>query len=148
MCVSNCTLLAFNTYTHFASATFFLFLVAPAIQIVIEGGLNTIKQVLSSLKSCSDNPVKDNSDNLIMPVVVVKGSGRAADILAYAYTLDLSEGNAHTDAGAKDELRLRKNIMLRMPGMTVAQQLSIFHNVKLCMDKKEYVCTVFCNFTK
>ncbi|XP_057305453.1 transient receptor potential cation channel subfamily M member 7-like isoform X1 [Hydractinia symbiolongicarpus] len=112
---------------------------APAIQIVIEGGPNTIKQVLSSLNSCSDNPVKDNSDNLIMPVVVVKGSGRAADILSYAYTLDLSEGNAHTDAGAKDELRLRKNIMLRMPGMTVAQQLSIFHNVKLCMDKKEYI---------
>lgn len=66
---------------------------APAIQIVIGGGHNTIKQVLLTLNSHKDNP-----SNLIMPIVVVKESGRAADILAHAYTLNLSEWDTHTGA--------------------------------------------------
>lgn len=39
---------------------------------MLEGGLGTIKQVLSACKQK-------------IPVVVIKGSGRGADILAYAY---------------------------------------------------------------
>ena len=49
----------------------------PVVLLVLEGGINTIQTVLKSIKS--DPPV---------PVVVANGSGRAADILAYAYKLD------------------------------------------------------------
>lgn len=44
----------------------------PSVLLVLEGGLGTIKQVLSACKQK-------------IPVVVIKGSGRGADILAYAY---------------------------------------------------------------
>ena len=49
----------------------------PVVLLVIEGGINTIRTVLKSVQS--DPPV---------PVVVAKGSNRAADILAYAYELE------------------------------------------------------------
>lgn len=48
----------------------------PVVLVVLEGGINTIQTVLKSIES--DPPV---------PIVVAKGSGRAADILAYAYEL-------------------------------------------------------------
>ena len=46
--------------------------------VVVEGGPNTIRTVLEYVTD--DPPV---------PVVVVEGSGRAADILAYAHRLDI-----------------------------------------------------------
>ena len=48
----------------------------PVVLLVIEGGINTLRTVLKSIES--DPPV---------PIVVAKGSGRIADILAYAYEL-------------------------------------------------------------
>jgi len=47
------------------------------VLLVVEGGSNTIRIVL---KSVTSNPA--------VPIVVAEGSGRAADILAYAYELD------------------------------------------------------------
>ena len=49
----------------------------PVVLLVIEGGIQTLGTVLKSVES--DPPV---------PIVVAKGSGRAADILAYAYKLE------------------------------------------------------------
>ena len=46
------------------------------VLVVLEGGLNTIHTVLESVRG---NPA--------VPVVIADGSGRAADILAYAYSL-------------------------------------------------------------
>ena len=46
------------------------------VLLVLEGGLNTISTVLESVTSTP-----------AVPVVIVDGSGRAADILAYAYSL-------------------------------------------------------------
>ena len=43
------------------------------VLVVIEGGLNTIRSVWESVKS---DPA--------VPVVIANGSGRAADVLAYA----------------------------------------------------------------
>ena len=48
----------------------------PVVLLVIEGGINTLRTVFKSMES--DPP---------LPVVVAKGSGRIADILAYAYEL-------------------------------------------------------------
>ena len=47
------------------------------VLVVLEGGLNTIRTVLESVTS---TPAR-------VPVVIADGSGRAADILAYAYSL-------------------------------------------------------------
>jgi len=47
------------------------------VLLVLEGGPNAILTVLESVTS---NPA--------VPIVVAEGSGRAADILAYAYELD------------------------------------------------------------
>ena len=49
----------------------------PVVLLVIEGGIKTLRTVLKSVES--DTPV---------PIVVAKGSGRTADILAYAYKLE------------------------------------------------------------
>ena len=46
------------------------------VLLVLEGGLNTIRTVLESVTSTPT-----------APVVIVDGSGRAADVLAYAYSL-------------------------------------------------------------
>ena len=46
----------------------------PVVLLVLEGGPNTIRTVLESV---TRNPA--------VPVVVAEGSGRAADILAYAH---------------------------------------------------------------
>lgn len=50
----------------------------PVVLVVVEGGTKTILTVKQSLAS---NPA--------VPVVIAKGSGRAADILAFAYQLYL-----------------------------------------------------------
>ena len=49
----------------------------PMVLLVIEGGIRTLQTVLKSVKS--DPPV---------PIVVAKGSGRAANILSYAYKIE------------------------------------------------------------
>ena len=48
----------------------------PVVLVVLEGGVNTIETVL---KSVTSSPA--------IPVVIAEGSGRAADILAYAYSI-------------------------------------------------------------
>lgn len=48
----------------------------PVVLVVLEGGSNVIRTVLESVEG---DPA--------VPVVIVDGSGRAADILAYAYSL-------------------------------------------------------------
>ena len=46
------------------------------VLVVLEGGLNTIRTVLGSVTSTP-----------AIPVVIADGSGRAADIIAYAYSM-------------------------------------------------------------
>lgn len=53
----------------------------PAILLVLEGGPNTIMTVYEAI---TQDPV--------VPVVVIKDSGRAADLLAYAHNISHGEG--------------------------------------------------------
>lgn len=53
----------------------------PAVCLVLEGGLNTIRVVL-------ENITKDPA----IPVVIADGSGRGADLIAYAYSKSYREG--------------------------------------------------------
>lgn len=46
----------------------------PSIRIMLGGGPDTIDFILAELKK--ENP---------LPVVIIRGSGKAADILSYAY---------------------------------------------------------------
>ncbi|XP_036366346.1 transient receptor potential cation channel subfamily M member-like 2 isoform X3 [Octopus sinensis] len=77
----------------------------PAVVVMVEGGPGTLKTVFSST-SCHT------------PVIVVKGSGRAADIMAYAYQTafkNVEEENDKdiTDGSLPDELKdaIRKKII-------------------------------------
>ena len=53
----------------------------PAVQLVLEGGPNTI---LTMYEAISQEPP--------IPVVVIKDSGRAADLIAFAYNIQHGEG--------------------------------------------------------
>ena len=53
----------------------------PVISVVLEGGANTVRAVLEYV---TDNPP--------VPVVVCDGSGRAADLLAFAHKYTLDDG--------------------------------------------------------
>ena len=53
----------------------------PSILLVLEGGPNTVATVHAALTQ--DPPV---------PVVVIKDSGRAADLLAFAHNISHGEG--------------------------------------------------------
>ena len=53
----------------------------PAILLVLEGGPNTVATVHAAI---SQDPA--------VPVVVIKDSGRAADLLAFAHNISHGEG--------------------------------------------------------
>ena len=53
----------------------------PVICVVLEGGANTVRAVLEYV---TDNPP--------VPVVICDGSGRAADLLAFAHKYTLDDG--------------------------------------------------------
>ena len=53
----------------------------PVISVVLEGGANTVRAVLEYV---TDNPP--------VPVVICDGSGRAADLLAFAHKYTLDDG--------------------------------------------------------
>ena len=70
----------------------------PLICVVVEGGMNTIRTVLEYV---TDSPP--------VPVVVIQGSGRAADLIAFAYkfaktNVDENDGDAILDDELADQL--------------------------------------------
>eukprot|EP00106_Octopus_bimaculoides_P006451 XP_014773893.1 PREDICTED: uncharacterized protein LOC106871768 [Octopus bimaculoides] len=64
----------------------------PAVAVMIRGGPETLKSVLDSI-----------SRNI--PVVIVKDSGRAADIMADAYQTKLENANEEDDRKLKGDIR-------------------------------------------
>lgn len=72
--IKKITLLIKTTFNpHFFDIAEYAKYGIPVVLVVIEGGLNTIRSVWKSVK-------RDPA----VPVVIANGSGRAADILAYA----------------------------------------------------------------
>ena len=69
----------------------------PSVLLVLEGGSGTIKQVLSAC-------------NQKVPVVVIKDSGRGADVLAYAHE-NLSDDYLNNNGEEHEELMsmIKKN---------------------------------------
>ena len=98
---------------------------------MLEGGLGTIKQVLSACKQK-------------IPVVVIKGSGRGADILAYAYE------NLNDDYLKNDEKEHKDLMCLIEKNLLVTQgetHKDVYKDIISCIKEKENVSLkriVFC----
>ncbi|CAL4164580.1 unnamed protein product, partial [Meganyctiphanes norvegica] len=96
-------------------------LATPVVSVVIEGGPQTIRQVLEFV---TDNPP--------VPVVVCDGTGRAADILAFVHKyagLNMIEAN-------RDTIILT---LMRVFELRDEQAEKLFAELLQCMRKKELI---------
>ncbi|XP_070203392.1 transient receptor potential cation channel subfamily M member 3-like [Littorina saxatilis] len=98
----------------------------PVICVVLEGGANTVRAVLEYV---TDNPP--------VPVVVCDGSGRAADLLAFAHKYTLEDGTM--PESLRDQLIMT---MQKIFQYTLEQAEKLFIELMLCVKKKELI-TVF-----
>ncbi|KAL8568792.1 hypothetical protein ACOMHN_000075 [Nucella lapillus] len=98
----------------------------PVISVVLEGGANTVRAVLEYV---TDNPP--------VPVVVCDGSGRAADLLAFAHKYTLEDGTM--PESLRDQLIMTIQKIFQY---TVEQAEKLFIELMLCVKKKELI-TVF-----
>ncbi|XP_073244598.1 transient receptor potential cation channel subfamily M member-like 2 isoform X3 [Porites lutea] len=104
----------------------------PVVLLVLEGGPNTIRTVLESV---TRNPA--------VPVVVAEGSGRAADILAYAHRfISQSSGALDEMADVVEHHQLLLKIEKAFPECDEEGCLKIYENVLRCVGNKRYI-TVF-----
>ncbi|CAH3032487.1 unnamed protein product, partial [Porites lobata] len=105
----------------------------PVVLVVLEGGQNAIRTVLESV---TRTPA--------VPVVIADGSGRAADILAYAYSLyKANEGfdMKHFPEVAEHEI-LKLRIEKAFPKSSEKEWFECYYNVLECVKKSQYI-TIF-----
>ncbi|XP_022086912.1 transient receptor potential cation channel subfamily M member 3-like isoform X2 [Acanthaster planci] len=95
----------------------------PAVCLVLEGGLNTIRVVL-------ENITKDP----IIPVVIAEGSGRGADLIAYAYAKSDAEGALMPDHKEK----LKAKIAQTFPSNQDKHE-SLFEDLEQVMKRKNLI---------
>ncbi|XP_055889921.1 transient receptor potential cation channel subfamily M member 3-like isoform X5 [Biomphalaria glabrata] len=98
----------------------------PVICVVLEGGANTIRSVLEYV---TDTPP--------VPVVVCDGSGRAADLLAFAHKYTMDDGTMAESLRDQLILTIQRTFMY-----TQEQAEKLFIELMLCVKKKELI-TVF-----
>ncbi|XP_071965204.1 transient receptor potential cation channel subfamily M member 3-like [Antedon mediterranea] len=96
----------------------------PAVCIVLEGGINTIQVVFENVTS--DPPI---------PVVIAEGSGRAADVLAFAYSVT----KLNKEISADNRIKLM-DLIKEMVSEDAAEQL--MEKVLQVISKRELL-TVF-----
>lgn len=104
----------------------------PVVLLVLEGGPNTIRTVLESVTSTP-----------AVPVVIADGSGRAADILAYAYSLYIEHQGfdmKHFRQVAEHEI-LELRIKKAFPGCSENEWSKCYSNVLECVKKSQYITT-------
>ncbi|KAK7010748.1 transient receptor potential cation channel subfamily M member 1 [Biomphalaria glabrata] len=98
----------------------------PVICVVLEGGANTIRSVLEYV---TDTPP--------VPVVVCDGSGRAADLLAFAHKYTMDDGTMAECLRDQLILTIQRTFMYSQE-----QAEKLFIEIMLCVKKKELI-TVF-----
>lgn len=104
----------------------------PVVLLVLEGGPNTIRTVLESV---TRTPA--------VPVVVAEGSGRAADVLAYAHRfISQSSGEFAEMADVVEHHQLLVKIENAFPEFDEEGCLTIYENVLRCVENKRFI-TVF-----
>lgn len=106
-------------------------LVIPAVQIVINGGSRIIETVANTLRV-------EQNENVTMPVLVVAGSGRAADLLALACKLTNDDNNFNQLAGSYEYVLMNK-IEALYPGQSHQENLRTLSFLMKCMKKKRHV---------
>ncbi|XP_070579638.1 transient receptor potential cation channel subfamily M member-like 2 [Ptychodera flava] len=77
----------------------------PVVLVVVEGGYGTIETVYQSLGKNNEGAATEGQAGEGIPVVIVDGSGRAADIIAEALRLRGDNESANTIDGMKDSVR-------------------------------------------
>ncbi|XP_039270713.2 transient receptor potential cation channel subfamily M member 1-like isoform X2 [Styela clava] len=98
----------------------------PVVCLVLEGGKNTINVVLESVRQSPP-----------IPVIVVDGSGRAADLLAFAHQY------AEDDGTLMEDLRLQLLITIQNTFACGRDQAQfIFLSIMECVRRKDLI-TVF-----
>ncbi|XP_025077050.1 transient receptor potential cation channel subfamily M member 3-like isoform X4 [Pomacea canaliculata] len=98
----------------------------PVICVVLEGGANTVRAVLEYV---TDSPP--------VPVVVCDGSGRAADLLAFAHKYTLEDGTM--PESLRDQLIMTIQKVFQY---SLEQAEKLFIELMLCVKKKELI-TIF-----
>lgn len=98
--------------------------------LVLEGGSGTIETVYGACQRC-------------IPVVLIKGSGRAADLLAYACE-ELRGDFVKNNEMVHPELmsKIRENFPdLKSNDVNIAEKKykDLYEKIRLCMENKEYV---------
>ena len=91
--------------------------------VVIEGGMHTIRSVLEYV---TDSPP--------VPVVVCEGSGRAADLIAFAYKF-----------APCDERAVKDNLLAaiqRMFDIDISEAETVLDELLLCVERKNLI-TIF-----
>nr|XP_006823629.1 PREDICTED: transient receptor potential cation channel subfamily M member 1-like [Saccoglossus kowalevskii] len=106
----------------------------PVVLVVVEGGPNTLKTVYESTEKN-------------MPAVIVEGSGRAADIIAYAYKktkpTDGSDSNISKDVDREDiRRRIVRAFKLRINDETQKTVEEYIDWVESCISRRNLI-TVF-----
>ena len=97
----------------------------PAVLIVVQGGPNTIRTAREAVW-------KDNDDDPLIPVVVIQGSGGAADILARAMELnnDSTEIIMH---------KFEESVRAQFDNLKKNIQDEIITNLRDCVKNKRMV---------
>lgn len=98
----------------------------PMVCVVVEGGMNTIRVVLEYV---TDSPP--------IPVVVCAGSGRAADLISFAYQ------NTKKDGKLPDNLKLvLKDAIQDMFTCTEDQAKELYLEILLCVQRRNLITIV------
>eukprot|EP00794_Sanderia_malayensis_P009473 gene9473-10461_t len=103
----------------------------PAVLLVLEGGPNTIKTVYEAI---TQDPA--------IPVVVIKDSGRAADLLAFSHTISQGEGPLFDMGDVVEHKQLLNKVEQTFPEMDQSKCLEVYGDVLKCVQKKQWI-TIF-----
>jgi len=99
--------------------------------LVLEGGPNTVATVHAAI---SQDPA--------VPVVIIKDSGRAADLLAFAHNISHGEGPLYDIGDVAEHKLLFKRIEQTYPELDYSGCLKVYGNILKCVEKKHLI-TIF-----
>ena len=95
----------------------------PSVLLVLEGGTGTIDTVYEACQNC-------------IPVVLIKGSGRATDVLAYAHE-NLFQGFSHDCQETHEGLiSISKE---KFPKLPLNKVKDLCEKIRGCMEQSKYV---------